>query len=100
MYESLDDVDWVLFFPFYVFFNHKTLDCGVKLEIIHKITLKDTCTRPRKYEKVDQENSELLSRNARSEMRVETGVLIERESREFQPHFLAQNLTKILILKG
>ena len=41
-------------------------------------------------------------RNACSEVRVEieNGVLIERESREFQPHFLAQNLTKILILKG
>ena len=80
------------------FFIIKTLECGVKLEIIHKITLKDTCTRPRKYEKADQKNSELLSRNARSE--IENGVLIERESREFQPHFLAQNLTKILILKG
>ena len=66
-YESLDDVDWVLFFPLYVFFIIKTLECGVKLKIIHKITLKDTCTRPRKYEKVDQKNSELLSRNARSE---------------------------------
>ena len=89
------------FFPLYVFFFIiKTLEYGVKLEIIHKITLKDTCTRPRKYEKADQKNSELLSRNARSEMRVENGVLIERESREFQPHFLAQNLTKILILKG
>ena len=33
-------------------------------------------------------------------MRVENGVLIERESREFQPHFLAQNLTKILIFEG
>ena len=82
------------------FFIIKTLECGVKLEIIHKITLKDTCTRPRKYEKADPKNSELLSRNARSEMRVENGISIKRESREFQPHFLAQNLTKILILKG
>ena len=57
------------FFPYMFFFIIKTLECGVKLEIIHKITLKDTCTRPRKYEKADQKNSELLSRNARSEMR-------------------------------
>ena len=59
------------FFPYMFLFIIKTLECGVKLEIIHKITLKDTCTRPRKYEKADQNNSELLSRNARSEMRVE-----------------------------
>ena len=47
------------FFPYMFFFIIKTLECGVKLEIIHKITLKDTCTRPRKYEKADQKNSEL-----------------------------------------
>ena len=64
-------------FPHRFFFIIKTLDYGEKLEIIHKITLKDTCTRPRKCEKADPENLELLSRNARSE----NGVLIERKRR-------------------
>ena len=65
----------------------KTLDYGEKLEIIHKITFKDTCTRPRKCEKAYPENSELLSRNARSKRPVENGVLIERKWRISAPLF-------------
>ena len=82
------------------FFIIKTLECGVKLEIIHKITLKDTCTPQESTRKRIKKIQNYFLETLVAKCEIENGVLIERESREFQPHFLAQNLTKILILKG